>query len=210
MAVLRVDVREPRPGVPDALDALGIRYESVRLEHGDYAYGAHWAIERKTVRGLHLSVQSGRLWRQLLALRRCGPRPYLLVEGRVLGAGPLPAEAIRSVLLSALDLGVSILASNDAAESASWIERLIQRAEASERTRTDLVLRRALSDPEDPAVAALSAAAGISTVTANALLRRFGSLAGVASASLTDLTALPGIGPKRARALRCLLHNDPE
>jgi ERCC4-type nuclease len=208
MTVLQVDTRERDLDVPRALVALGVEFERTRLRAGDYAYAGYWALERKTVRDLHLSAQSGRLWRQLLAVRRGTPRPYLLVEGRTLGAGPLGAAAIRSVLLAVIDLGVVVLQSGDAYETASWIDRLIRRANGSRRTRGP-VFRTELADRDDPAVEALSAAAGISTVTAHALLHRFGSVANVAAASPADLRAISGIGRRRAAAIRHLLHGDP-
>ena len=47
----------------------------------------------------------------------------------------------------------------------------------------------------------LAAVPGISTVTARALLERFGSLGGIAAASPEELLDVPGIGKERARAL---------
>ena len=49
--------------------------------------------------------------------------------------------------------------------------------------------------------AMLAAVPGISTVTARALLERFGSLAGVAAATDDVLLEVPGVGKERARAL---------
>jgi Fanconi anemia group M protein len=208
MNVLQVDTREGDASVPKALAALGVEFERVRLPAGDYAYRGDWTIERKTVRDLHLSARSGRLWRQLLAVRRGTGRPYLLVEGGALGAGPLGDAAIRSVLLAVVDLGVIVLQSGDAYESAFWIDRLIRRANGSRRTRGPVLPRPGLVDRAGPAVEALSAAAGISTVTAHALLQRFGSVANIAAASPAELQAVRNIGRRRAAAVHQLLHGE--
>jgi ERCC4-type nuclease len=206
MEVLLVDSRET--AVPAALERLGRPFRVERLESADYAFGRRWAIERKTVRDLHLSAWSGRLWRQLLVLRRSGPRPYLLVEGRSLGGGPLPVAAVHSLLLAVVDLGVALIRSDDPTDSAAWIDALVRRAHPA-RARTTFVLRRARVTGTHPAETALVSADGVSFVTARALLARFGSLAAVSAASEADLLAVPGVGHARARAILRLLHQNP-
>jgi len=55
----------------------------------------------------------------------------------------------------------------------------------------------------------LAAIPGISTVTARALLERFGSPAGVAAADPESWLEVPGIGAERARALADALGSSP-
>jgi len=51
----------------------------------------------------------------------------------------------------------------------------------------------------------LATVPGVSPVTANRLLSRFGSIASIAAASESDLQAVEGIGPRRAADLHRVL-----
>ena len=74
--------------------------------------------------------------------------------------------------------------------------------EASSPELPPLVPRAAIP-PESVPEAMLAAVAGVSTVTARALLERLGSVTAVASHDV--LLEVPGIGPERARALALAL-----
>jgi ERCC4-type nuclease len=55
-----VDLRERGSGVPALLIEHGVDVELRRLSAGDYAVGGGGVVERKTVRGLHLDLVTGR------------------------------------------------------------------------------------------------------------------------------------------------------
>ena len=76
--------------------------------------------------------------------------------------------------------------------------------EASSPELPPLVPRAAIP-PESVPEAMLAAVAGVSTVTARALLERFGSVTAIATASHHVLLEVPVIGPARARALALAL-----
>src|SRR3954466_15436977 len=78
-------------------------------------------VERKTVRGLHRSVAEGRVWMQLGRLRTSATWPYLLIEGADLGDGPLGYESARGIWLAVSDLGIILLRSDGAPDSAMWL-----------------------------------------------------------------------------------------
>jgi ERCC4-type nuclease len=134
--------------------------------------------------------------------------PFLLVEGDDLDAGPRHPNGIRGALLAVADLGVAIVRSRDAADSALWIHRLALRQARKARARS----RPHGHAPMDPPGAALLAAVpGISTRTAAALLERFGSVSGVLDAGPERWAEVDGIGSVRADALAAaLLNGRPE
>jgi ERCC4-type nuclease len=119
--------------------------------------------------------------------------------------GALGAEGVRGLLLAVSDLGVTVIKSQDAADSAHWIRRILIR-------RTRLVLRdrppyaqraqRRILIPR--AEVALAAAPGVSTDTSRRLLEHFGSLVDVLLASSDDLRLVRGVGEKRAQAIQNL------
>jgi ERCC4-type nuclease len=202
---LWVDVHERPGGVPRALRELGVEFSEAHLRSGDYVIGAAAAIERKTTRGLHLSVCGGQFWRQLGGLRRAVPWPYLLVEGSSIYDGPLSEEAVRGIMLAVADLGVTIVRSRNPAESARWIHRIQQRRTFQRDVNRPAYAQRPQRDPNvSPAERALAAASGVSTTTARALLIEFGCLRDVLLASAIDLRRVPGVGAKRADSIQAL------
>jgi ERCC4-type nuclease len=203
--LVSVDVHERGSGVPRELVALGVEIEECSLRAGDYRLGELALIERKTVRDLHLTVIEGRFWWQMSKLRRAAGWPYLLIEGRSIYDGPLNPEAVRGLLLATTDIAIGVVISRDAAETARWIRRIAIRRTSARATNRPVYAQR----PKRPAHAAppeqaLAAAAGVSTVTAKALLRHFGSLRDVLLATPQQLTSVTGVGPTKARAIHAL------
>jgi ERCC4-type nuclease len=92
------------------------------------------------------------------------------------------------LLLAVGDFGVSVVWSEDAGDSAAWLMRIAERARSSRPARDRPFYGRPRRRTSvHPAEQALAAAPGVSTVTARALLRRYGSLHGVLSAPSEEL-----------------------
>jgi len=195
---ISVDVRERRSGVPALLARSGLQVELATLAVGDYAVG-DCVVERKTVHDLHRSLEDGRLWSQVAALRRDPRRAYLMVEGAALDAGSVPARAVRGALLKVTDNGIRILSTTSTTDTALWLLVLAgqerRRLDRSERAR--LGRRPTVVSP----VGLLAAIPGIGLEQAKALIAEFGSIAALAQAPESDLRSIPGMGPARARAL---------
>ena len=107
-----------------------------RLAVADYDLGNGVLVERKTITDLHLSLQRGRLWRQIGALRKAARWPCLLVEGPALDHRTTSPEAIRGAYLAVLGQGVAIVRSESAVDSAMWL-RLLALRTAGERPPRD-------------------------------------------------------------------------
>ena len=165
------------------------------LPVGDYDVGSS-LVERKSVRDLHLSIVKGRFWPQIGRLAGCRRTPYLLVEGSDLDAGPLGPAAVRGALLAVSELGIGLIRSTDAADSALWLNVLAGR---SQRRRPRRVYPRATRT--DPGLAMIAAVPGFSLASAQRLLDRFGSVSDVMAAGPESWLSVPGVGPKRARSL---------
>lgn len=195
------DVFEERNEIAERLRQLGAHVETAALRSGDYVVNSDTLVERKTVSDLHASLVQGRFWSQVGGVREACRYPYLLVEGGDLDEGPVSLAAIRGVCLAAIRLGVRLLRTTDARDSALWLYRLASRTGPSRRPRPAYSQSRQACDVEDAAEAMLAAVPGISTSSARALLRRFGSVAAVVGASPTELMTVRGIGRKRAHLL---------
>jgi ERCC4-type nuclease len=199
------DSFERRSGVVEALRELRVFVEIRALPCGDYEVAPGVLVERKTVSDLHLSLQRGRLWRQVGDLVRASDRPHLLIEGLDLDAGSIAPNAIRGACLAMTERRIVVLRSLNAVDSARWLRLLALRA-VPRRPRHRPVYAQRLKPRDPPAEAALASVPGISVENAKALLVRFGSVAGVVAAGPSEWMSIKGIGPERAHALaRALL-----
>lgn len=202
---VKVDVHEPS-AVDEELRRLGADVQRLRLPVGDYR-AERALVERKTVRDLHLTLAAGRLWGQLGRLRAAEGTPYLLVEGESLDAGPLSPAAIRGALLATGENGVTVVRSESRTDSALWLYRIACRATRHRGPRNRPLY--AQQPKERTAEAVLAAIPDISTVSARALLARFGSLQAIVNATDDDLTDIRGIGLVRLQRLREALSHPP-
>lgn len=194
------DVFERGCAVPAELARLGVDVEIIALASGDYRIGRDVLVERKTVRDLHGSLASGRLFAQIGRIRDEASFPYLLVEGTDLDAGPRHPNAVRGALLAIAELGVSTIRSVDAVDSARWLYRLVVRG-ARRRAAAAAPARQAAV----PGVAVLAGVPGISVGIASSLVERFGSVEGVLAAGPDAWAGVEGIGRVRAQALASAL-----
>jgi ERCC4-type nuclease len=200
-----VDRHERASGVPRELARLGVEIREAHLAAGDYAIGEFALVERKTTRGLHLSIHDGRFWAQVGRLRRGTQSAYLIVEGRSLYDGPLSEEAIRGLVLAINDLGVAVIRTSNAADSARWIRRILLRRIAPRLVNRPPYAQRPQAEAHvAPPERALAAAPGVSTKTARALLRRFGCLRDVLLAEPEELMTVTGVGRTRALSIHAL------
>src|SRR5262245_10155249 len=204
---ITADVHERASGIPLLLTDLGASVTVRALTRGDYVLGVDTIVERKTVADLHISVQAGRFWRQMRKVRT-GVRPYLLIEGPSLFVRGLYPEAVRGLCLAVLDLGVPIIRTEDADDTAHWLYRLaVRRRDGTVRGRPQYA-QRPSSVVVSPTEAALTAAAGVSTATSRAVLAKFRSLRRLSEATVEELIAVPGVGPERAAAIVGLMHEE--
>ena len=192
-----VDVYERESRLRRALEELGIELETRRLPIGDDVAG-HALVERKSVRDLHLAIIAGRFWPQVGRLRRAPAVPYLLVEGEDIDAGPLRPASVRGALLAVGELGIHVVRAASPKDSALWLQILGLRRRRRARSTPRYAQRPPIDDADE---AMLAAVPGISTMSARALLDRFGTVADVVTAGPENWLSVPGIGPKRAAAL---------
>jgi len=184
-----VDVHERESAIAEYLDELGASVEVRMPDARDYVVGDGVLVERKRVLDLHVAIVRGRLWRQIL------------IEGTDLGQGPLHIEAVRGAYLAMLDPGFGIVRSDHQRDSAAWLYRLAMRRQVTRGRRDKPVWAQRPKSRLHPGEALLGSIPGISTATARALLRRFGTVSAVVAASPAEWMTVYGVGERRAQAL---------
>ena len=214
---IRIDSQEQRSGIPDLLAAMPqVHIEVMPLHMGDYDIGGDpcRVFERKTGSDFLCSLEQGRLFPQLAALRKRGFAPILLLEGNPLctGHSQMRPESIRGALsyITAI-LRVPILPSSEPAESAHLIYAAARQCQVgsaahSPATRGPAAGRRRAT-PSEQQMQIVLALPGIGPITARAVCARFGSLHELLSADAAQLATIPGVGASRAATLEQLLHS---
>jgi ERCC4-type nuclease len=199
-----VDMYEPSRAIA-ALASLGVDVTVRRLPVGDYVIERGVVIERKTISDLRRSLVDGRLWRQLGELRksRIG---YLIVEGPDVLPALRDADAVRGALLSIADLGLTVVRSRDAPDTAAWVAAIARRRAQQLIRRRSAHIGRSATPAHTPPMRVLAAIDGVSETRAKALLGRFGSVANIAHASIPELMNTPGVHATIAKRIHASLH----
>jgi ERCC4-type nuclease len=188
------DHRENRSGIPDELIARGIAVRAENLPAGDYVLSDRLIVERKSGSDLAASIKDRRVFEQAERLKAAYPAVILLVEGEPIH---ISEASWKGALGRVLTMGVSVLQTANALDSAEWIARLARQEGAGPSGARGA--GRVRREPE--AVDILGCLPGISTVNARRLLDHFGSLRAVTAAGERELLDVRGIGPVRAAEL---------
>lgn len=140
-------------------------------------------------------------------LRGAGRWPYLVVEGHDLFNGGVSADAVRGLCLAVSDLGVAVIRTTGAADTAAWLYRLaIRRRDQAMRDRP-VFAQRPKSSASSAIEAAVASAPGVSVTTARAVLAKFPSINDLCRATVDDLQRIPGVGIRRAESIVTLIQS---
>jgi Fanconi anemia group M protein len=206
-AEIVVDQRELDATIAKALskrDDVRTRLETLAV--GDYVLSDRVAVERKSVADFLDTLLDGdrSLFEQIGDLSRAYARPILILEGNGLyEERNVHPEAIRGALASlAVDFDVSVLQTAGETETGELLHTIASR-EQSERDRTVSVhgekSAKTLTEQQEYVVSAI---ADIGPVTAQSLLRAFGTVEGVMTAREDDLRTVSGVGEVTASRIR--------
>ena len=204
---LEVDHRERSARLSELVqqsDLFEIHFDT--LKAGDYLLQRTVLIERKTLPDLAASVIDGRLFTQAAKLARGNYRALFLIEGpEPEGMAKMHPHALKGAILSvALQWRVPVLFS-EGPEDSLCILRLL--AEQTQYSR-ELTLNRPGYKPKrtiTKKLYVLQGLPGVGPKLATDLLHCFGSVEKVIQASEHELIQVPGLGPKKAAAIRAVL-----
>lgn len=192
------------------LEALGLEVTVRNLEVGDYVVSDRVAIERKTAQDFVSSIidPERNLFRQIADLARTYDRPVLILEGRDLYTTQMNAASIQGALVSvAVDYGVPIIPTDDRDETARVIALLVRREtqEGREPKVHGHKTARTLKEQQEYLISAIPS---IGPTVARNLLKHFGSIERIMTASAEELQDAPLVGPKIAQRIRELVSGE--
>jgi ERCC4-related helicase len=199
---ITVDDRETSSRVVERLHGLGAAITLERLEQGDYAIGDRILVERKTARDFMDTLVERDLFGQIRMLAEAVPRPVLIIEGEDLYTlRNIHPNAVRGTLAAiTVDMGVTVLRTADADETAEMLYVLSQREEG-ERGERKVHPKKSYRSIREEQEYALASFPNIGLKQARILLAHFGSLKAIVDADVDELTAVRGIGEKTARSI---------
>ena len=199
------DDRERESGILELLgEQAGVELVVRRLETGDYLVGSNVVVERKTLGDFAASIVDARLFKQATRMANSSLRPMYIIEGGVsdLRKVGLTREALQGALISlSLIFNIPVLRSMDTEETARL---LIYAASQLKRVGENFwpEARSKAKSSRAKKLRLLQALPGIGPEKARALLAEFASIENCMSASVDELTRIPGIGGKTALAIR--------
>jgi len=200
-----IDDRETSSKVVEVLSDMGAVITLKRLPHGDFAIGDRILVERKTARDFVDTLIDRDLLGQVKAMAEAVTRPIVIIEGgNLYSQRDIHPNAIKGVLAAlTVDMGVSLLFTSDAEDTAQ-ILFIIAKREESERGERKVHPHKSHHSVREDLVYIISSFPEIGTKNARLLLSHFGSVQAIANAGLVELTAIKGIGEKTARKIHDL------
>ncbi|ASJ07459.1 DEAD/DEAH box helicase [Thermococcus pacificus] len=201
--VVYVDNRELRSGVPKHLKELGADVEVRTLDVADYVVSEDVGIERKSANDFIQSIIDGRLFDQVERLKRAYEKPVIIIEGELYGIRNVHPNAIRGAITAVtLDWGVPILFSSGVKETAQFIYLMAKREQEERKKEVRLRSEKKALTLAERQRLIVEGLPNVSATLAKRLLKHFGNVERVFTATEEELKEVEGIGPKKAREIR--------
>lgn len=199
------DQREMSSAVVEELLRIGVKVLPAPLGQGDYKISERILIERKTVTDLSDSLIDGRLFEQAKRLRNSCEMPMVLIEGDdIFSRRNINRNALFGALATlALNFNIPLMFTRSPKETAEFMEVVRRREEKAGLSNKRTTPRNDRSP--DPRVLVLSGFPGISRITAEKLIEKFGSLERIFGATEEEFMEVEGIGPSKAKELSGLI-----
>jgi Fanconi anemia group M protein len=199
---ITVDDRETSSQVAEVLSRLGASITLTRLEYGDYAIGDRILVERKTAQDFVDTLVDRDLLGQLREMAGVALRPVLIIEGGDLYTKrDIHPNAIRGTLAAiAIDMGISILYTASASETAEMLFVLARREEGGRGERS-VHHRKSFKSVKEQQEYVVAAFPDIGLKNARLLLDHCGSVRAVVNANEEVLSSIRGIGEKTAQRI---------
>lgn len=212
--VIFVDNRESSRVIPILQKKCVIRKKY--LDTADYLLSDRVACERKTTGDFLQSIIDGRLFKQLLRMRKDFECPILIIEGDSVfdlierENRKIHPNAVSGALAAIVLLSIPILWTRTQRETASLLLAIARREQLHKKH--EIAIRnkkrtRSLNQEQEFLIAGLPK---ISTKMAKKLLKHFGSPEKIFGASEDELMRVDGIGKKMAKRIKKVLTKEYE
>ena len=215
MIEIYVDHRETKSGIPSALEELGAEVIIKTLEVGDYHVSDDVIIERKTTSDFIHSIidEPGHLYGQLADMMREYARSILVIEGAPMDLyteRAIDSNAIDGMILAAARFAASMIWTLSADHTARMIYREAEHEQVDQRKNKGSPhgKRSHMSLPQRQEYVVSAIGGGVGSTMAEALLKHFGSVRSVMTASIDELCDVEGIGKTTAEKIHEIVRGE--
>lgn len=193
------DYREKE--VIENLKKLGALVNIRSLEVGDFVISQKVCIEKKTHSDFIASIIDGRIFEQASLLRKNFEKPIIVIEGysnREINENALKA-AIACLLI---DFGISLVNTKNPFDTANLIYWIAKKEQSEEKSEVGVKVGKKPKEIKKIQEFIVCSLPGVSTKTAVKLLKNFGSVEKIFSASEEELKKVIG---KKAEKIKKIL-----
>ncbi|NPE07615.1 MAG: DEAD/DEAH box helicase [Asgard group archaeon] len=202
-----VDSREGKSGIAKELSQLDVEIDLQQITVGDFVLSSRVGVERKDVADFSQSIIDGRLFPQLIALKRSYPIPLLILEGETLyGHRAINPEAIRGAISTiTLNFDIRIIWSRSTKDTARFLRNIAKREQRKSDRTPSIRTEKAPIETSELLEFIIAGFPNINAVLAKRILDKFGSLENFFNASVEEIQEIKGIGKKIALEIKELL-----
>ena len=184
---------------------MGAHVERKVLQVGDFLCSARLVIERKTRPDFEQSVIDGRLFSQLPNLVSNYDRVVVVVEGFT-EEERLSRNSLLGTYASVIaDFGASLIFTDDMEETAELVFHFAKHEQKARKQPMRIFAKRRTLTPSQTARSIVEMLPMVGPKLARALLNHFGSVESIAKAPEREIAEVPGVGKKRAKAIKQIL-----
>ncbi len=209
--IIYADTREQASGVIMRLKDTDAVIRVKQLDVGDFVLSDEVVVERKTVEDFLSSVVDGRLFSQLVMMSSNYAAPLIILEGNpheLFTLRNIHENAIRGILSSiALNYKIPILYAANEEETAKYIYTIAKREQLGTEKEIRLRVGRKGLTLREQQQFLVEGFPLVGPGLAKALLKKFGNVRGIVTASLTELQEVEKMGPIKAKKIHEVLNS---
>ncbi|MBY8981757.1 MAG: DEAD/DEAH box helicase family protein [Candidatus Lokiarchaeota archaeon] len=196
------DNRETASPVVRKLSLMGVNLKLEQLEVADYVISERAGIERKSSQDFNESLKDGRLFKELLSLKKNYSRAILILEGDPFQNSTINENALYGAITSIiLKLGITIYKTKDVNETSYFLYHLAKKEQTEKKIPNKLRFKKAPFEMSYLLEFIVSSIPGINTLRAKSLLEEMKSIQKIFNADIGDLMTVKNIGKKIAQEI---------
>ncbi|MCS7106365.1 MAG: helix-hairpin-helix domain-containing protein [Candidatus Aenigmarchaeota archaeon] len=187
--------------VIEELKKLGALVNVQSLKVGDFIVSEKVCIEKKTHSDFISSIIDGRIFEQASSLRKNFEKPIILIEGY--SNREISDNALKAALACLLiDFGISLVSTKNPLDTAKLVYWIAKKEQSEAKNEVAIKIGKKPKDMKKIQEFIVCSLPGVSTKTAVKLLKEFGSVEKVFSASEEELKKVLG---KKAEKIKKIL-----
>lgn len=213
---LKIDAREKAAGIDEYLKTLpDVSWEFTHLKAGDYLVDNTFLVERKTLPDFLLSIQDGRLFRQVFRMSGESRNGFIILEGipADIQNTKMKRESIQgAVLYVSVFAGIPVLRSNGLQETVKLMamasQKLASMKKPMEQAERLFRYKKQYKQVKRSRIQLLQGLPGVGTKRALQILETFGSVRNFLLADTEQISKVKGLGKIMAEKIHRIVNGE--